>query len=169
MYWLLTSLFLTADPMWIEKIYVAPPTVHRPILTEYQPYINSLLVATVSSNTQRVKKSNRAQKTIVMDKHTVEATMDTTCDYNKPLYCANENQHWVMITDIFTTSDFATIVIKLYDENTDLIASISSPTYSLEKCPLQIKEKFCVTLEPKILARDIHQAVTIMFDSIPPE
>ena len=93
-----------------------------------------------------------------------------------------------MITDIFTTNDFATIVIKLYDEDTNLIASTSRSTYSIEKCRPQVKEtqidsegpftrntnvieKFpdkCVMLEPKIIAKDINQAVTIMFASIHP-
>jgi len=173
----------------IERIYVAPPTIHHSTLSEYQPYINSLLVATANTNTHWVKRTNRADKAIIMDKHTVEVTMDTTCDYRKPLKCGNENQHWVMITDIFTTKDFATIVIKLYDEDTNLIASTSRSTYSVEECKPQVKEtqinsqgilgstdtnmveKFpdkCVTLEPKIIAKDIHQAVTILFASIHP-
>lgn len=189
MYWLMTSLLLSAEPKETERIFVAPPTIHHPTLTEYQPYINSLLVATANSNTHWVKRTGRADETIVMDKHTVEVTMDTTCDYRKPLVCGNENQHWVMITDIFTTSDFATVVIKLYDENTNLIASTSRSTYSIEKCRPQVKEtqiksqgpfgasdtnvveKFpdkCMMLEPKIIARDINQAVTIMFASIHP-
>ena len=189
MYWLMTSMLLSAEPKDIEKIYVAPPTIHDPMLVEYQPYINSLLVATANSNTHWVKRSNRASEAIVMDKHTVEVTLDTTCDYSKPLVCGNENQHWVMITDMFTTSEFATVVIKLYDEDTNLIASTSRSTYSVEKCKPQVKEtqirsqgllgptntnmveKFpdkCVMLEPKILARDIHQAVTVMFASIHP-
>ena len=189
MYWLLTSLFLAAEPKDIEKIYVAPPTIHHPMLYEYQSYLNSLLVATANTNTHWVKRSNRAEETIIMDKHTVEVTMDTTCDYRRPLECGNENQHWVMVTDIFTTNDFATIVIKLYDEDTNLIASTSRSTYSIEKCKPQVKEtqirsqgflgptnsnmveEFpdkCVMLEPKIIARDISQAVTIMFASIHP-
>ena len=189
MYWLLTSLLLSAEPKKIEKIYVAPPTIHDPVLSQYQSFINSLLVATANSNTHWVERTNRADETIVMDKHTVEVTMDTTCDYRRPLVCGKENQHWVMITDIFTTNDFATVVIKLYDEDTNLIASTSRSTYSLEKCTPQIKEtqirsqgllgptntnmveKFpdkCVMLEPKILTKDIHQAVAIMFASIHP-
>jgi hypothetical protein len=94
-----------------------------------------------------------------------------------------------MITDIFTTENFATVVIKLYDENTSLIASTSKTSYSIEKCKPQIKQTNersqgllgerntqiteilpdkCVILEPKILAKDINQAVTIMFASIHP-
>ena len=94
-----------------------------------------------------------------------------------------------MITYIFTTENFATIVIKLYDENTNLIASTSKASYSVEKCKPQIKQTNvrsqgllgdrnsqitetlpdkCVTLEPRILTKDIHQAVTIMFASIHP-
>ena len=189
MYWLMTSLFLAAEPKKIEKIYVAPPTIHDPFLNEYQSYLNSLLVATANSNTHWVKRSKRAESAIVMDKHTVEASMDTTCDYSKPLVCGRENYHWVMVTDIFTTNDFATVVIKLYDEDTNLIASTSKSTYSIEKCKPQVKEtnirsqsmfgttntdmieKFpdkCVMLEPKIIAKDINQAVTIMFASIHP-
>ena len=190
MYWLMTSLFLAAEPKKVEKIYVAPPTIHDPILSTYQPYINSLLVSTANTNTHWVARSNRAESAIIMDKHTVEAMLDTTCNYNRPLVCGSENYHWVMITDMFTTEHFATIVIKLYDENTNLIASNSRTSYSLERCKPQVKEtdvtseglfgprdtniveKFpdkCVVLEPKILARDINQAVTIMFASIHPQ
>lgn len=190
MYWLMTSLFLAAEPKSIEKIYVAPPTIHDPILKEYQPYINSLLVSTANSNTHWVKRSGRAEEAVIMDKHTVEAMLDTTCNYNRPLVCGSENYHWVMITDMFTTQNFATIVIKLYDEDTNLIASTSRTSYSIEQCKPQVKEtdvksqgffgptntniveKFpdkCVMLEPKILARDIYQAVTIMFASIHPQ
>ena len=190
MYWLMTSLFLAAEPKKVERIYVAPPTIHDPILNGYQPYINSLLVSTANTNTHWVKRSKRADAAIIMDKHTVESMLDTTCNYNRPLYCGSENYHWVMITDMFTTDNFATIVVKLYDENTNLIASTSRTSYSLEECKPQVKEtnvqsecilggirntdiieKFpakCVKLEPKILARDISQAVTIMFASIHP-
>jgi hypothetical protein len=182
-------MLLFAEPKKTEKIYVAPPTIHDPILREYQPYINSLLVATANTNTHWVQRSNRAETAIVMDKHTVEAMLDTTCNYDKPLVCGADNYHWVMITDMFTTENFATIVIKLYDENTNLIASTSKTSYSMEKCRPQVKqtnvksegmmgttnteivEKFpdkCVMLEPKILTRDINQAVTIMFASIHP-
>ena len=132
MYWLMTSLFLAAEPKKVEKIYVAPPTIHDPILSTYQPYINSLLVSTANTNTHWVARSNRAESAIIMDKHTVEAMLDTTCNYNRPLVCGSENYHWVMITDMFTTEHFATIVIKLYDENTNLIASNSRTSYSFQ-------------------------------------
>ena len=189
MYWLMTSLFLAAEPKDIEKIYVAPPTIHDPVLSGYQPYINSLLLATANANTHWVKRSNRAEEAIVMDKHTVETILDTTCNYNRPLKCGSENYHWVMITDMFTTENFATIIIKLYDENTNLIASTSKTSYSIEKCKPQVKQTNvksqgllgernsqitetlpdkCVTIEPRILSKDIHQAVTIMFASIHP-
>jgi hypothetical protein len=189
MFWIMTSLLLSAEPKKIEKIYVAPPTIHDPVLNGYQSYINSLLVATANSNTHWIQRSNRAESAIVMDKHTVETILDTTCNYNRPLNCGSENYHWVMITDIFTTENFATVVIKLYDENTSLIASTSKTSYSIEKCKPQIKQTNersqgllgerntqiteilpdkCVILEPKILAKDINQAVTIMFASIHP-
>ena len=188
MLWLLIPL-LFAETKNTERIYVAPPTIHDPMLVEYQPYLNSLLTATANTNSHWVRRSNRAESVIVMDKHTVEATMDTTCDYIKPLVCSKENLHWVMVTDIFTTNNFATVVIKLYDENINLIASTSKSTYSIEKCKPQVKETNiksqgmfgptntdvieklpdkCVMLKPKILAKDINQAVTIMFASIHP-
>jgi hypothetical protein len=186
----MTSLLLSAEPKKIEKIYVAPPTIHDPVLNGYQPYINSLLTSTANTNTHWVVRSGRADSAIIMDKHTVDVTLDTTCNYEKPLFCGSENYHWVMITDMFTTQNFATIVVKLYDENTNLIASNSRTSYSIESCKPQVKqtdirsqgplgpsntnvvEKFpdkCVMLEPKILARDINQAVTIMFASIRPK
>ena len=91
-----------------------------------------------------------------------------------------------MITDIFTTEKFATIVVKLYDENTQLIASSTKSSYSVEKCSEQVKETVikqngrpkteiteklpdkCVLLKPSILDKDIKQAVTILFASIHP-
>jgi hypothetical protein len=189
MFWILTSLLLSAEPKNQEKIYVAPPTIHDPSLNEYQSYINSLLVATSNSNTHWVARTNRAKTAIIMDKHTVESILDTTCNYSRPLSCGSENYHWVLITDIFATENFATIIVKLYDQNTNLIASTSRTSYSIEKCRQQIKETSvtsqgplgqnnteiieklpdkCIMLEPKILAKDINQAVTIMFASIHP-
>ena len=186
---LLTSLLYAENVEKTEKIFVAPPTIHDPSLEIYQPYINSMLVASANSNTHWVKRSNRATAAFIYDKHTIEAALDTTCDYSKPLYCGAENYHWVMITDMFVTDNFATVVVKLYDENTQLIASTSRSSYSIEECKPQVKqtnvksqgllgetrseiiEKFpdkCVMLKPKILAKDINQAVTIMFASIHP-
>lgn len=191
MYWLATALMLAAEPAEknIEKIYVAPPTIHDPSLGIYQPYINSMLVASANSNTHWIKRSKRAEGAYVYDKHTIEGALDTTCDYDKPLYCGAENYHWVMITDMFVSENFATVIVKLYDENTQLIASNSRSSYAIEQCKPQVKqtnvksqgllgetrseiiEKFpdkCVMLKPKILAKDINQAVTIMFASIHP-
>jgi hypothetical protein len=188
-YLFLISLLSAENTEKIKKIFVAPPTIHDLSLEPYQPYINSMLVASANSNTHWVKRSKRADTAYIYDKHTIEAALDTTCDYSKPLYCGAENYHWVMITDMFVTENFATVVIKLYDENTQLIASNSRSSYSIEECKPQVKqtniksqgllgetrseiiEKFpdkCVLLKPKILAKDINQAVTIMFASIHP-
>ena len=103
--------------------------------------------------------------------------------------CANDNGHWALVTDIFTTENFATIVVKLYDENIQLLATASKSSYSIEKCKEQIKnttvesqsalgqsnteitEKLpdkCVMLKPAILDKDIKQAITIMFASVHP-
>ena len=192
MYWLTTALMLAAEPIEqdMEKIYVAPPTIHDSSLEIYQPYINSMLVSSANTNAHWVKRSKRADGALIYDKHTISMALDTTCDYDKPLYCGSENYHWVMITDMFVTENFATIVVKLYDENTQLIASNSRSSYSIEECKPQVKqtnvksqgilgetrseiiEKFpdkCVMLKPKILAKDINQAVTIMFASIHPK
>jgi len=186
MYWLLTTLMLSAEPDDTQKIYVAPPTIHDAALGEYQPYINSLLVSSANVNTHWVKRSQRAEKVFVYDKHTIEYALDTTCNYNKPLSCAAENYHWVLVTDIFTTKNFATIVVKLYDENIQLIASSSKSSYSIEKCKPQVKETViqplgrpkteiteklpdkCVVLKPSILDKDIKQAISILFASIHP-
>jgi hypothetical protein len=187
MYWLVTSLMLAAEPIKeTEKVFVAPPTIHDPLLNGYQSYINSVLVSSANVNSHWVVRSNRAEELRVYDKHTIEYALDTTCDYNRPLRCGSENYHWVMVTDIFTTENFATIVVKLYDENTQLIASASKSSYSIEKCKEQVKEtqinqvgrpatqiteKFpdkCTTLKPSILDKDIKQAVTILFASIHP-
>ena len=187
MYWLLSTLMLSAQPIKeSEEIYVAPPTIHDEILQDYQQYINSVVVSSANTNTHWVKRSKRAEQVFIYDKYTIGYALDTTCNYNRPLKCGSENYHWVLITDIFTTENFATIVVKLYDENTQLIASSSKSSYSVEKCKEQIKETTvrqlgtpkteiiekspdkCVTLRPSILDKDIKQAVTILFASIHP-
>jgi len=186
----MTTLLLSAAPKEeAQQIYVAPPTIHDEFLHDYQPYLNSLLVSAAQVNTHWVKKSKRADRVFIYDKHTIEYALDTTCNYNRPLRCANENSHWVMVTDIFTTENFATIVVKLYDENAQLIASSSKSSYSIEKCKAQVKNTTvesttpfgestaetkeelppkCIILKPSILDKDIKQAVTILFASIHP-
>ena len=186
MFWLMTSLMLSAEPTEEQKIYVAPPTIHDEILKGYQPYINSLLVSSANVNKHWVRRSARAQSVVIYDKHTIGYSLDTTCNYIRPLACAEENYHWVLITDIFTTPKFATIVVKLYDEDVQLIASASKSSHSIEKCkpnvkettisqqgkpPTEIVEKLpdkCITLKPSMLDKDIKQAITILFASIPP-
>jgi len=188
MFWLMTSLMLAAQPPKPQKIYVAPPTIHDERLNEYQSYINSLLVSSANTNTHWVKRAQRAEQVLIYDKHTIEYALDTTCNYGLPLECAQENYHWVLVTDIFTTEHFATIVVKLYDQNVQLIASSSKSSYSMKKCKPQVKETTikhsdlqgqsnteiteklpdkCIILEPSILDKDIKQAVTILFASIP--
>ena len=178
---------LVAEPIEKTKeIYVAPPTIHDEILQNYQQYINSVVVSSANTNTHWVKRSKRAEQVLIYDKHTIGYALDTTCNYNRPLKCGSENYHWVLITDIFTTKNFATIVVKLYDENTQLIASSSKSSYSVEKCKEQVKETTvqqigrpkteiteklpdkCIMLKPSILDKDIKQAITILFASIHP-
>jgi len=177
---------LAAEPEKIKKIYVAPPTIHDENLGEFQPYINSLLVSSANMNKHWVQRTHKPDATFIYDKHTINHALDTVCNYDRPLDCANENYHWVLVTDIFTTENFATIVVKLYDENVQLLASSSKSSYSIEKCKQQIKETTiqqpgrpqtqiteklpdkCVTLEPSILDKDIKQAISILFASIHP-
>ena len=187
MLYLILSSFLSAQEVSERKdLYVAPPTIHDSSLSSFQPYLTSLLSSAAQTNSHWVKRSNRADGLIIHDKHTIVLSQDTTCDYSAPLRCAVENLHWVMITDIFVTPNFATIVVKLYDEEATLIASASKSSYSVEKCkdqtttttiqqpgrpPTQIVEKKpdkCINLDPKILASDIKQVTTIMFASIHP-
>jgi len=192
MYLLFTSLLFAqdADVNKNEKIYVAPPTIHDDTLKEYQSHINSLIVSSANVNTHWVKRTRNVDKVYIYDKHTIGYALDTICNYNRPLKCASENYHWVLVTDIFTTENFATVVVKLYDENIQLIASSSKSSYSIEKCKAQIKETEinqtgplgptkteitekppdkCFILKPSILDRDIKQAVTILFASIHPD
>ncbi len=185
----LMSLLLAQEPEVEKKIYVAPPTIHDPELGSYQAYLNSFLVSASNVNTHWVIRSGHAQKVYVHDKHTIEQALDTTCNYDRPLYCGAENYHWVLVTDIFTTEKFATIVMKLYNEETQLIASASKSSYSVEKCKPQVRETQidqtglmgqtktniveklpdkCVVLKPSILAKDIKQATSILFASIHP-
>jgi len=170
----------------IKDLYVAPPTIHDSTLGTIQPYLTSLLVSSAQTNSHWVERSKRADGVNVHDKHTIVLSQDTTCNYRFPLECAVENMHWVMVTDIFVSTHFATIVVKLYDEEAILIASASKSSYALEQCkdqtttttinqsgrsPTQITEKKpdkCVRLDPKILASDIKQVTTIMFASIHP-
>ena len=185
----MTAMFMAAAEEETKKekqIYVAPPTIHDQVLYDFQPYLTSLLVASAQANTHWVKRSKRADTVIIHDKHTIEIAQDTTCNYFKPLKCSVENMHWAMITDIFVTKNFATIVVKLYDEEAKLIASASKSSYSVEQCKSQTKKTTvtplgrppteiieenppkCTVLNPKILASDIKQAVTILFASIHP-
>jgi len=178
---------LLAEPAQsIEKIYVAPPTIHDEELQLYQDYIGSLLVSSANTNSHWVKLSKRADNALIYDKHTIEMAMDTTCNYRAPLNCGAENYHWVLVTDIFTTKNFATIVVKLYDEHTQLIASSSKSSYAIEECKEQVKKMTishqgqppveiteqkpdkCILLKPSILDKDINQAITILFASIHP-
>lgn len=189
MYLLLSSLLFAqeVDADKNKKIYVAPPTIHDVDLEEYKPYINSLLVSSANVNTHWVKRTRDIEMVYVYDKHTIGYALDTTCNYRTPLKCGRENYHWVLITDIFATENFATIIVKLYDENTQLIASSSKSSYSIEKCKEQAKETVikqpgrpqteiteklpdkCVLLKSRILDKDIKQAVTILFASIHPD
>jgi len=186
MFWLITTLILSADPASTQKIYVAPPTIHDEALEPHQQYINSILVSSANVNAHWVKRSKRADQVFVYDKYTIGYALDTTCNYSRPLRCGSENYHWVLITDIFTTENFATVVVKLYDENTQLIASSTKSSYSIENCKEQVKETTiqqqgnpkteiieklpnkCVILKPSILDKDIKQAISILFASIHP-
>jgi len=184
---LLGSLFLYAEEPEITKnIYVAPPTIHDENLEGFQSYLNSLLVSSAQSNKHWVKRTYKAEHINIHDKHTIEEAMDTVCNYRRPLKCSAENMHWIMVTDIFVTPNFATVVVKMYDEETTLIASASKSSYSIEKCKDQttvttiqspgrpgteITEKkpdICTMLNPTILSKDLKQVITIMFASIHP-
>jgi len=187
MYWLMTAMMLANGQETEKEIYVAPPTIHDTTLQEFQPYLTSLLVSSAQSNKHWVKRTHGANKVNIYDKHTIELVQDTVCDYSLPLNCSIENIHWAMITDIFITPNFATIVVKLYDEEAQLIASASKSSYSMEKCKEQVstttiarpgspqtkitetKPDKCTILNPKILASDIKQAVSILFASIHPQ
>jgi len=186
MFLLLTSLLFAEEPEITKNIYVAPPTIHDETLEGFQPYLNSLLVSSAQSNKHWVRRTHKAKQVNIHDKHTIESAMDTVCDYNRPLDCAAENMHWAMVTDIFVTPNFATVVVKMYDEETNLIASASKSSYSVEKCKDQttvttikqagrpateITEKKpdkCTMLNPTILSKDLKQVITIMFASIHP-
>ena len=184
----MTGLMLAAaaEEKTTREIYVAPPTIHDENLQDFQPYLNSLVVSAAQANKHWVKRSKRADYVTIHDKHTIEVIQDTTCNYNRPLKCSVENMHWLLVTDIFTTPKFATIVVKLYDENAELIASSSKSSYSIKECKEQIttttiseqgaptrkitqkKPDECTILNPDILSSDIERAITIMFASIHP-
>lgn len=186
MFIILLGLFAFAEPQQTQDIYVAPPTIHDPTLSDLQPYLNSLLVSSAQSNTHWVKRSKRAAGAQIHDKHSIVYARDTVCDYSEPLKCAEENLHWVLITDIFVTPHFATVVVKLYDEEISLIASASKTSYSIEDCKPQVtqttikqsgtppteiteqKPDKCIFLDPKVLAKDLKQVVGILFASIHP-
>ena len=189
MFWLLTSLMVAAQEVEVKNIYVAPPTIHDEALKSYQPYINSLLVSSANSNRHWVKRAYKKSDVYIYDKHTIEYALDTTCDYSKPLKCGHDNMHWVLVTDIMTTDNFATIVVKIYDEEVQLLASASKSSYAIRECEKENKEvnieqmslmgqsktqiienseNKCTILKPSILDRDISQAVSIAFASIPP-
>jgi hypothetical protein len=172
-----------------KDILVAPPTVDDQALEQYIPYLTSIVVAQSSTDSHWVRRSNRGDTVSIYDKYTINLKQDSVCDYGEPLKCGVENIHWVLITDIFTSENFATIVMKLYDENAQLVATNTRSSYSVEQCKDQtttttinqnspmgqsqteIVEKRpdkCILLHPKILDKDLKQAVTILFASIKP-
>ena len=83
--------------------------------------------------------------------------------------------------------NFAMVIMKLYDEDAQLIASTSKSSYSVEQCKTPVKtttikqgpqpateivEVFpekCKIIRPSILDKDIKQAVTILFASVHPK
>ena len=168
---------------------IAPPTVDDETLEQYVPYLTSIVLSQSNADSHWVRRSNRGDTVAVYDKYTIGLKQDSVCDYNEPLKCGVENMHWVLITDIFTSENFATIIMKIYDENAQLIASTTKSSYSVEQCkdntstttikqngPMgqsntEIIEKRpdkCILLHPKILDKDIKRAVTILFASIKP-
>tara|TARA_R110002110_G_scaffold91196_3_gene236952 strand:- start:957 stop:1535 length:579 start_codon:yes stop_codon:yes gene_type:complete len=191
MYWLITALALAQEPIFIDKthkeIYVAPPTINDPSLNKIQDYITSLVVSSAGTNSHWVRRQGHGETISIYDKYTVGLKKDTVCNYDEPLVCGAENYHWVLITDISVTDNFAVIILKLYDENTQLIASTSKASYSVERCaqpvkttiiqkgsqpPTEITEVLpekCKSFKPVILDKDIKSAVTILFASIHPK
>jgi len=185
------SLLMAQEPIVSEtshkEIYVAPPTINDPSLNEIQNYITSLLVSAVGNNSHWVKRQGHADIVSIYDKYTINLCKDTVCDYDKPIECAVENLHWVLITDISVSDNFAMIILKLYDEEARLIASTSRASYSIEKCKQPVKTttikqqgrpateivevlpENCKVFKPVILDKDIKQAVTILFASVHPK
>tara|TARA_R110000822_G_scaffold194933_1_gene333148 strand:- start:1585 stop:2196 length:612 start_codon:yes stop_codon:yes gene_type:complete len=172
-----------------KDILVTPPTVDDVVLKQYIPYLTSIVVAQSSTDSHWVRRSNRGDTVSIYDKYTIGLKQDSVCDYGEPIKCGIENMHWVLITDIFTSENFATIVMKLYDEDAQLIATNTKSSYSVETCRDQTtttiinqsspagqsqtaivekKPDKCILLHPKILDKDIKQAVTILFASIKP-
>ena len=141
MFWLVTGLMLASAEEKTKDIYIAPPTIHDAALQDFQPYLTSLIVSASQANKHWVMRTHNVKKVGIHDKHTIEVVQDTVCDYSRPLKCSAENMHWALVTDIFVTPNFATIVVKMYDEETNLIASASKSSYSVEKC----KEQTTVT------------------------
>ena len=178
------------QPQLVHKdIMVAPPTVDAPTLNKYVPYLTSIIVAQSNTDSHWVRRSRRGDTITIHDKYTINLARDTVCDYDEPIRCGVENMHWVLITDIFTSENFATIIMKLYDENGQLLATTTKSSYSVERCEdqtttttinrstlrgqqqMEIVEKKpdkCVFLHPRILDKDLKQSVTILFASIRP-
>ena len=172
-----------------KDILVAPPTIDDPSLKYHAAYLTSIIVAQSNTNSHWVRRSNHGDTVSIHDKYTINIKRDTVCDYNEPLKCSIENIHWVLITDIYTSENFATIIMKLYDENAQLIATTTKSSYSVEQCREQVtttninqstpmgqsrtviveqKPDKCILLHPRILDKDLKQAVTILFASIRP-
>ena len=189
MLFLLCMLGLAQEPTTHTDIMVAPPTMDAPTLDKYVPYLTSIIVAQSNTDSHWVRRSNRGDTVGVHDKYTINLARDTVCDYDQPIKCGIENMHWVLITDIFTSENFATIIMKIYDENGYLLATTTKSSYSVERCEDQTstttitqktprgqsqtqiveqKPDKCVFLHPKILDKDLKQAVTILFASIRP-
>tara|TARA_B100001094_G_scaffold83007_2_gene79308 strand:- start:5101 stop:5676 length:576 start_codon:yes stop_codon:yes gene_type:complete len=190
MLFLLCMLGLAQEQEIVHKdIMVAPPTIDDEALEQYVPYLTSVIVAQSNTDSHWVRRTNHGDTVSIHDKYTINLARDTVCDYNEPLKCGVENIHWVLVTDIFTAENFATIIMKMYGNDGRLIATTTKSSYSVEKCRDQTtkttitqktprgqsqteiveqKPDKCVFLKPKILDKDLKQAVTILFASIRP-
>jgi hypothetical protein len=191
MYWLLIGSLYAQEPALVDdshkEIYVSPPTINDPTLNDIQGYVTSLIVAAVGNNSHWVKRQGHGDTISIYDKYTVGFRKDTVCNYDEPIKCGVENSHWVLITDVSVSDNFAMVIMKLYDEDAQLIASTSKSSYSVEQCKTPVKtttikkgpqpateivEVFpekCKIIRPSILDKDIKQAVTILFASVHPK
>ena len=162
MYWILSTLMMGMEPhRGIQKIYVAPSEVHDPYLKPFNEYVDSVIMSSVKTSKSWITKSNLKTIVSVHDRKTISMITDSVCDYSRPLECSSENLHWVLMSDVYVQGNLININMALFDENTELLGTISFTSQSVVPCPDPSKK--CKFFDPLILAQDTSEAVAIMF------
>ena len=172
-----------------KDIMVAIPNIYDPVLKDQLPSMTKALFMQTYIDSNRVLNLEGVDSVSIHDMYSIKFSQDTVCDYNDPVKCGVENMHWVLVTDVYTSSNSAMINMKLYNEDAEIIGSAAMPSSSVVSCqnlkkpskhprPEAREEargafagrnpKQCIFLDPHILSQDIKTATSMLFSSISP-